>query len=279
VIHWRFGGWHDAGLPGPEQAAAWLCEEEAERLAAFTVAKRRSDWLIGRLNAKALVRDAVDYRYGVRLPPACVHLARLPSGAPTVRLIGDAARQLPDPLPASVSNSHSHGHALCGLSWTDGFEAAWRVAAIGVDLEKVEPRSDGFVRDFLTAGERDYCAAGGEHRHLRANLVWSAKESVLKVVQRGLTVDTWWLSCLPAPDGESDWLAASITPVDGEWEPLEVTCDPRFPTHGLTFRVLWRDVLGFVVTIAVGWPADASGMGASCGRARQPAGAWQRPGG
>jgi phosphopantetheinyl transferase len=253
VIHWRFGGWQDAGMPAPDAASAWLCPEEAERLAGFSVPKRRSDWLIGRLNAKLLVVDALRYRYGVRVTPACVHLARLPSGAPTVRVVGDAARELPDPLPASVSNSHSRGHALCGLVWTDGFEASRQIAAIGVDLEWVEPRTDGFVRDFLTEAERDYCAAAGEaERHLRANLVWSAKEAVLKVVQRGLTVDTWWLSCLPAADAENDWLAASITPVDGEWAPLEVTCDPRFPTHGLGFRVLWREVLGFVVTIGVG---------------------------
>lgn len=189
-----------------------------------------------------------------------MHLARRPSGAPAVRLVGDhpAVRALPEQLPVCVSNSHSRDHALCGLVWLDGFEAPRPIASIGVDLEWVEPRSDGFVRDFLTEPERAYCGAvSGEARHLRANMIWSAKESVLKVVQRGLTLDTWWLSCLPASDAEADWLAASITPVDGEWEPLEVTCDPRFPTGGLTFRVLWREVLGFVVTIAVGVEAPS----------------------
>ena len=49
------------------------------------------------------------------------------------------------------------------ISLTD--RAGWSVClvgpdlgAVGVDLEIVEPRSDGFVRDFLTTAERDVVA-------------------------------------------------------------------------------------------------------------------------
>jgi phosphopantetheinyl transferase len=253
VIHWRFGGWHDAGLPTRATAEGWLCPEERERLAAFKVEKRREDWLIGRVNAKALVADAVAYRYGVRLDGAAIHIARQPSGAPAVRLA--AGTGVPAEPPVSISNSHSNGHALCALCWLDGFEAGRRLAAVGADLEWVEPRSDAFVSDFLTAPERAWWAAGeGDARHQRANLAWSAKESVLKVVQRGLSVDTYWVSCVPAGDSENDWLAPMLTPIDGEWEPMEVTCDARFPAHGHGFRVIWREIRGFVATIAVGYP-------------------------
>lgn len=257
MIHWRFGGWRDAGLPPREDAPHWLCAEERERLASFTVPKRADDWLVGRLNAKALLADAIDYRFGVRLRAADLFIARQPSGAPLARVVGGAgaARGVPADLPLCLSNSHSHGHALCAAVWLDGFELAAPVRSLGVDVEWVEPRSEGFVRDFLTAGERAYCeAARGDERHLRANMVWSAKESVLKVVQRGLTVDTWWLSCLPASDAENHWLPPLLTPVDGEWEPLDVTCDARFPTHGLQFNAMWREIGGFVATIAVGVP-------------------------
>lgn len=261
MIHWRFGGWRDAGLPPREGAAAWLCADERQRLASFAVAKRADDWLVGRLNAKALLADLIDYRYGRRVAPADLHVARQPSGAPALRLVegSEAVRALPDLAPVCLSNSHSHGHALCAAVWLDGFEMPADVRSIGVDLEWVEPRSDGFVRDFLTAEERAYCeAAAGVERHRRANTAWSAKESVLKVVQRGLTVDTWWLSCLPAPEAERHWLPPLLTPVDGEWEPLAVTCDPRFPSHGLAFTALWREIGGFVATMAVGVPAPAA---------------------
>lgn len=258
MIHWRFGGWDDAGLPPREDAAAWLCEEERARLAGFPVRKRADDWLIGRLNAKALLADALDYRYGARLRPADLHVRRQPSGAPALRIEGAAAagHGLPPDPPVCLSNSHSHGHALCAAVWLDGFEMPVPVMSLGADVEWVEPRSEGFVRDFLTAGEQAYCSGAPEgERDLRANMVWSAKESVLKVVQRGLTVDTWWLSCLPAADAEQHWLPPLLTPVDGEWEPLEVSCDPRFPSHGLRFTAMWREIGGFVATIAVGVPA------------------------
>jgi phosphopantetheinyl transferase len=255
VIHWRFGGWSDAGLPPRALAERWLCAEEHARFGAFKVEKRREDWLVGRVNAKALVADALEYRYGVRLDGAAVHIARQPSGAPDVRIIGGAGA-VPERPPMSITNSHSHGHALCALTWVDGFENRRPLMAVGADLEWVEPRSDGFVRDFLTPPERAWWgAAEGERRHERANLVWSAKEAVLKVVQRGLSIDTYWVTCVPSADREHDWLAAMLTPVDGEWEPLDVTTDPRFPTHGLGFRVVWREIMGFVATIAVGCPA------------------------
>jgi phosphopantetheinyl transferase len=255
VIHWRFGGWHDAGLPGRADADTWLCAEERERFLGFKLEKRREDWLIGRVNAKALVADAVEYRHGVRPHPSTIHIARQPSGAPKVVLLDvPGSGGVPAPLPLCVSNSHSSGHALCGAVWVDGFESRRPVMSLGVDLEWIEPRSEGFVRDFLTGPEQAWVAgADGRTRDERANVTWSAKESVLKVVQRGLTVDTYWLTCVPAVDPESDWLSSMLTPVDGEWDPLEVTCDDRFPTHGMRFRAAWREINGFVATIAAGY--------------------------
>jgi 4'-phosphopantetheinyl transferase len=64
--------------------------------------------------------------------------------------------------------------------------------ALGCDLELVEPRSDAFVLDWFTPVEQDLVAAAGpgDQRDLLANLVWSAKESALKVLQTGLRRDT-----------------------------------------------------------------------------------------
>jgi 4'-phosphopantetheinyl transferase superfamily len=54
-------------------------------------------------------------------------------------------------------------------------------AAVGCDLELVEPSSPGFVRDFLTDIEQGYVAAQSDFdaRDAAANLLWSAKESAL----------------------------------------------------------------------------------------------------
>jgi hypothetical protein len=217
------------------------------------VPKRRDDWLVGRLNLKALIVDLLGARFGSRPAPASLVIDRLPSGAPHVRWVGGRA---PGPLPLSVSNSHSHGAALGAALWTDAFAPGTR-AAVGVDLEWVEPRSEGFVRDFLTEPERRYCAAGGDDRHLRANLVWSAKEAVLKVLQRGLTADTWWLTCLPADEAARpapDALAVEVSAQPGPeaWRPFTVSCDERLGARGVLFGGLWRAIGGYVATIAVG---------------------------
>ena len=62
--------------------------------------------------------------------------------------------------------------------------------ALGCDLELVEPRSDRFVADYLTAAEQQLVLGAGPERDLVANLIWSAKESALKVLRVGLRRDT-----------------------------------------------------------------------------------------
>ena len=82
-----------------------------------------------------------------------------------------------------MSLSDRAGWAVCLVG-----EALGRV---GCDLEIVEPRSAGFVADFLTAAEQEYVAAQpAAERDAAANLIWSAKESALKVLQTGLRRDT-----------------------------------------------------------------------------------------
>jgi 4'-phosphopantetheinyl transferase len=274
-IHWRFTAEGGAGLPSSDAIGPWLSAGEQERLSTFRVDKRRRDWLLGRLNAKALLVAMIETATGARVEPADIEIARYPSGAPLPRLSVGATSHgglVPGaPLPVAVSNTHSSGHALFAAAWTGpttppGF-------AIGVDLEWVEPRSPGFIHDFLTPAEQRYCAeADGAARDLRANLVWSAKESVLKALQRGLTADTYWLTCLPAAhaaEAEPDLQGVgpvltgrALEPADASWEPLVVgALDPRLGADELAFSGLWREVEGFVATLAVGVRRGARGSG------------------
>jgi 4'-phosphopantetheinyl transferase len=76
---------------------------------------------------------------------------------------------------------------------------------VGCDLELVEPRTPGFVRDVLTDAERRHVEradAVGRHDEA-ANLLWSAKESALKLLGTGLRRDTGSVEVVvpdPAPD-------------------------------------------------------------------------------
>ena len=107
---------------------------------------------------------------------------------------------------------------------------------VGVDLELVEPRSAGFVADFLTTAEQRYVAsrgACGEHGwDLASNLLWSAKEAVLKVQRVGLRVDTRTVEvCIDhraSPDG---WAALTATGANGTAYPGWWRRDGLLPAH------------------------------------------------
>lgn len=171
---------HSAGeheLPGD---SGWLSRAEQERAATLRFAKRRNDYLLGRFTTKSAVAGVLG------LPLDGCSLGRIEvrnrshgdeRGAPEVWIDDD---------PASVE-----------ISITD--RAGWGVCVVtppgprlGCDLELVEPRSAAFVADYLTRSEQSFVAEAEDEigHQLRANLVWSAKESVLKVLRTGLRRDT-----------------------------------------------------------------------------------------
>jgi len=270
-VRWRLGALGRGGLPEPAAAGSWLCAAERAWLGRLSVEKRRHDWLAGRLNAKALLASLVEARVGRASVPSALEIARHPSGAPFARVAAEAAPlggfAPGQVLPVALSNSHSRGHAFCAAIWLDegrvpssvppvrAAEAVPSSPSLGADLEWIEPRSDGFVRDFLTGEDRAFCeAAQGRERDLRANLVWSAKEAVLKVLRRGLTVDTWWLTCLPTgAAAERDPALLAVEPDAECWEPLTFRLDPRLGYDRVRLAGAWREIDGFVATLAGGW--------------------------
>ncbi|MFC4534116.1 4'-phosphopantetheinyl transferase family protein [Sphaerisporangium dianthi] len=208
----------------------WLSAAEAKRAGAMRFSKRRTEYLTARWTAKQALR-----RYPPAQPyPASAGLAELevrnrPSGAPEAYAAGR-------PLPVGISLTDRAGWAVCLL--TAGPEA------IGCDLELVEPRSAAFVADCFTSAEGRF--AGGDH--LRANLVWSAKESALKVLGTGLRKDTRSVEVTvaggrdPGEPGDGDGNA------DG-WGALTVRT-----TEGTVMHGWWRRFGAFVLTVAADRP-------------------------
>jgi 4'-phosphopantetheinyl transferase len=142
----------------------WLAPVERARLAQLHVAKRRADWRLGRWTAKRAIAAA--------LAVAATRIAVIATqrGAPLALLDGV-------PAPVAISLSHAAGYGLCLV--------APARAAVGCDLEPVEPRSAAFIRDYFTAAER--ALVGADAR--LATIVWCAKEAVLKAVGEGLRED------------------------------------------------------------------------------------------
>ena len=105
--------------------------------------------------------------------------------------------------------------AVCVVSHGTGWASA-------SDLELVESRTEAFVRDWFTPAERDLVlgAAPGERRDLLANLVWSAKESALKVLQTGLRRDTRSVEVdVIEMDGEQRWARLVVRSEEGDMFP------------------------------------------------------------
>lgn len=214
--------WLVRGEAQVPRGQSWLTGDELRRASGMRFTKRRNEYLLRRYAGKCAVAAALGH------PADPVGLGRIGvlnriTGAPYVEIDGRD-------LGLDISLTDRAGWAVC-LVGPD-------LGAVGVDLEIVEPRSDGFVRDFLTPVERETVAtANGLDGHdAAANLIWSAKESALKVLRTGLRADTRTVEVIL--EGRSG-LSTGV----GRWQRLSVASgDVRFPGW-------WRRDGVFLLTI------------------------------
>jgi 4'-phosphopantetheinyl transferase len=181
--------------------------------------KRRVEFLVGRWTAKR----AIALSHGLADDEAAlssIEVLHASDGAPVPHVDGE-------PLARRVSLTDRAGWAVCVVS-PGVFE-------VGCDLELVEPRSPAFVSDYLTPAEQRLVTAAADAEWDRlANLIWSAKESALKVLRTGLRRDTRSVEV----DLEDPWAG------DG-WSPLQVRTD-----EGDIFPGWWARFGPFLLTIA-----------------------------
>ena len=211
--------WLVRGEQSLPAGSGWLTGPEAAWLATMRFRKRRTEYLLRRWVGKQAVAAALGLT-GDELTAARIEVTNRPDGSPLVFLDGA-------PAVGCVSMSDRAGWAVCLV--------AHERVDVGCDLELVEPRSDGFVADFLTAAEQEAVRAAGSERDALANLLWSAKESVLKVLRTGLRRDT-----------RSVEITLSSGP-PGEWAPLTGRL-----AEGGELPGWWLRQGAFVLTVASG---------------------------
>lgn len=261
------------GVPPP----GVFSSAELLRLEEFRFEKRRREWLLGRWTAKQLLRSHLREHYDYDAPLDALVVGREPGGAPaavldgqqalaggwpvvemeSLPLIGAAGAQSEGSalvvegvrLPVSLSISHSNGAAFCALLRTNGISPRWQ---LGVDIERIDARSEQFRATFLAPTEDDWISsAAAELADTLVTATWSAKESVLKALQLGLTVDARRVTARCQIDGD-------LT----QWTPVQIDCDatllPRLKaddgvstaiSHRLTGW--WRVEGDYVLTTAV----------------------------
>jgi 4'-phosphopantetheinyl transferase len=213
----------------------WLAAVERSRLSTFRFTKRRTEYLLRRWTAKHAVAATLALPTDSR-SLASIEVLNRWTGAPHVQIKGE-------PLGLDVSLTDRAGWAVCVVDDRpgSGHGGGAMGGTVGIDLELVEPRSDAFITDFLTLPEQAYVAAQGrgDARHATANLLWSAKESALKVMQTGLRVDTRTVEVtIHEAPGTEGWTPLTVTAVDGR-----------------IFPGWWRRNGVFLLTIAFAEPA------------------------
>jgi 4'-phosphopantetheinyl transferase len=203
---------------------AWLAAEERATLARLRVPKRHDEWRLGRWVAKHSVMAWLG------LGPSNGGLTSIvlrpdPHGAPDVLVDGVSGL-------VALTLSHRAGWALAAVGPP--------AAALGCDLESVEPRSPAFLADFLTEAEQILVATAGAGGARRTAVVWAGKESALKAVREGLRRDTRDVEVELPPGGPSrGWwpiaarLAGCGPTFHGWWRPQEnlVLCVLSDPTR------------------------------------------------
>lgn len=211
VIHW-----HAQGMQHVPTGEAWMDERLATRLRALRFAKRRDESRLGRWTAKQTIALAA----GIATDAAAlreIHVLNAPDGAPEA-LHGE------QPLAAVIAMTDRADWAVCAIMGG--------TARVGCDLELVEPRSAEFVADYFTAAEQRRVEASGDPA-LFANLIWSAKESALKVLRTGLRRDTRSVEVTVEDGPPGKWAPLSVQDLEGD----------RFPGW-------WLRCGSFILTVA-----------------------------
>ena len=166
----------------------WLDAGEREILAGLRFTKRRNDWRLGRWTAKQAILAFLRLEHDADLSMIGIRAAS--DGAPEAFLRNE-------PAEVAISISHSGGRSFCAAGPPD--------VALGCDIEQLEPRGKRMTEDFFTHEELESVReAALENEILAVNLIWSAKESVLKAMREGLRRDTRDISILPVFAGQEE---------------------------------------------------------------------------
>jgi 4'-phosphopantetheinyl transferase len=196
-----------------------LSPAERAVFARLTFAKRRREWLLGRWTAKRLLQ------FSQHLYPTpsldAVTVGNDPDGAPYLSVNREGR------LPLSLSISHREERAFCALLLSPlPASSDASSAAVGADVERIEPRAPAFVRDFFTPGEvRRVWACPPAMRDTMVTVLWSAKEAVLKALRQGLRVDTRSVEICHVAGIEGDRsLAGAGGRASEPWHVLDVRC-------------------------------------------------------
>ncbi len=129
---------------------------------------------------------------------------------------------------AEISISHSHG-----IGWAGLHRSGW----IGLDAERIETRSDAFLMDWFTEGERILCGSSS----LYQTIVWSTKEALSKLLGTGFTLHPTCFEIMRICTKTNTCQIEFHRTADAAWQTL-----PTVGALQCRWMQLGNDVLSFV---------------------------------
>lgn len=151
-------------------------EEEARLLSEKVVPKRAAEWAAGRVAVRKCLERLLATAGSSHLRGE-IHIVQDEHGKPLAELSGQPGTQI-----GEVSLSHSNGIAMAMAGLPGEFRG------IGVDVEKIESRSEAWVGDYFS--EEEIVSAGnGDRRWAELTGMWCLKEAALKALGTGLRFD------------------------------------------------------------------------------------------
>jgi malonyl CoA-acyl carrier protein transacylase/phosphopantetheinyl transferase (holo-ACP synthase) len=172
----------EKSLPTNEDAFISLIETvltplECEKLQSFNQPAKRRQWLAGRIAAKEAVRSLIANLTGVKVPNTDIEIDASESGKPYLAKLNTSIAGLKKPV---ISITHKDGEIIAVAADSSIF------FSVGIDLES--KLLDDDLEDFiLNSAERNYVQQlSGLERAIGIKKIWSAKESVAKLLGLGL---------------------------------------------------------------------------------------------
>lgn len=178
-----------AGPELPDDAEQMLAPDERRRRDSFGSAKRRREFLLGRVAARQLLADQLDVE----------------PGAVLLRVADDDAVEVAESA-LHLSIAHSGGRAVAAV-------APFRV---GVDLEELQPRDPSVVRFMLHPDDSIRYESWTLPPDERLIACWTVKEAVLKALRTGFRLSPKTLR-LKEIDEEARVVSVFVERDEEEW--------------------------------------------------------------
>ncbi|MGC9030050.1 MAG: SDR family NAD(P)-dependent oxidoreductase [Desulfomonilaceae bacterium] len=170
---------HDlvASPPDKDALEAELTDQEYREYRSHRIEKRAREWLAGRLALKTAASRVLQKNAGAGVCLGDIVIRQDELGKPLAEL-----RNGGETACCEVSLSHSNGFVAAVASERAAFRG------LGIDIEKVKPRSKAWIEDYFTDDEKRAAAAAPDKWGYFTAL-WSLKEAALKALGIGLRMD------------------------------------------------------------------------------------------